>query len=169
MVFLFFNHRELTPYLTRQGAGRYKLTKKSLEKILIPLPPITEQRAITHILGRLDAAINCTGRLIVKKELRKKWLMQNLLTGKQRLKGFSVEWQEYHLGEMFAERNERNIDELPLLSIGQNGVYPQGDSIKKTPPMQISQSTKKYALVISATILCECGKDVAHFQPWKEL
>ena len=27
--FYFFNHRELTPYLTRQGAGRYKLTKES--------------------------------------------------------------------------------------------------------------------------------------------
>jgi type I restriction enzyme S subunit len=32
---------------------------------------------------------------------------------------------------MFSERNERNNDGLSLLSIGQNGVYPQENSIKK--------------------------------------
>lgn len=57
--------------------------------------------------------------------------MQNLLTGKLRLKGFNGEWKEYHLGNMFTERNETKNSELPLLSIGQNGVYPQDESTKK--------------------------------------
>ena len=57
--------------------------------------------------------------------------MQNLLTGKKRLKGFVGEWNEIHLGEMFTERNETKFYDLPLLSIGQNGVYPQDESIKK--------------------------------------
>lgn len=57
--------------------------------------------------------------------------MQQLLTGKKRLKGFEGEWREVHLGEMFTERNETKCFDLPLLSIGQNGVYPQDESVKK--------------------------------------
>ena len=87
--FYFFNHRELTPHLTRQGAGRYKLTKDALSKILIPLPPLPEQRAIAQVLSTWDSAISKTQALIVQKERRKKWLMQNLLTGKKRLPAFA--------------------------------------------------------------------------------
>ena len=107
------------------------INQVALKSLQIPIPPLPEQRAIAKVLSAMDKAINANDQLIAQKELRKKWLTQNLLTGKKRLKGFSGEWQEYHLGQMFAERNERNTDELPLLSIGQNGVYPQEDSIKK--------------------------------------
>ena len=129
--FYFFQHLELTPFLTRQGAGRYKLTKASLSKIPCLLPPLQEQKAITDCLSTWDRAIQDTQALIAQKELRKKWLMQQLLTGKKRLKGFSGEWREMHLGEMFSERNESKFYDLPLLSIGQNGIYPQDESIKK--------------------------------------
>ncbi len=57
--------------------------------------------------------------------------MQQLLTGKKRLKGFEGEWKEVHLGEVFEERVETGYDFLPLLSIGQSGIYPQADSVKK--------------------------------------
>lgn len=49
----------------------------------IPLPPLPEQKAIAHILGLMDTAINTNNQLIAQKEQRKKWLMQNLLTGKK--------------------------------------------------------------------------------------
>ena len=39
----------------------------------------------------MDSAINKTNSLIAKKELQKKWLMQNLLSGKKRLLGFEKE------------------------------------------------------------------------------
>jgi type I restriction enzyme, S subunit len=114
-----------------KGSTFSEISLGELRRVKVPLPPLSEQQAIAQVLGLMDSAIDTNNQLIAQKELRKKWLMQNLLTGKKRLKGFSEEWQEYHLGEMFAERNERNTDELPLLSIGQNGVYPQEDSIKK--------------------------------------
>ena len=72
--------------------------------------------------------------------------MQNLLTGKKRLKGFSGDWKEYQLGQMFAERNERNNDGLALLSIGQNGVYPQEDSIKKDTSNSDKSKYKKICI-----------------------
>jgi type I restriction enzyme S subunit len=107
------------------------LYKDDVKALKIPLPPLPEQKAIAQVLSTADAAILTTEKLIAKKELRKKWLMQQLLTGKKRLKGFSEEWKEMSLGEMFCERNETQYYDLPLLSIGQNGVYPQDESVKK--------------------------------------
>ncbi|WKZ77528.1 MAG: restriction endonuclease subunit S [Candidatus Kapaibacterium sp.] len=104
---------------------------RDLESIKFLLPPLSEQKAIAQVLSTADAAIHTTEKLITQKELRKKWLMQQLLTGKKRLKGFSGEWKEYYLGDMFSERNETRCFDLPLLSIGQNGVYPQDESVKK--------------------------------------
>lgn len=96
-----------------------------------PLPPLPEQRAITQLFSTWDNAITTNQSLIAQKEQRKKWLMQQLLTGKKRLKGFDGEWKEFHLGEMFIERNEAKYFDLPLLSVGASGIYPQVDSIKK--------------------------------------
>lgn len=150
-----------------QGAVRTNIGQGDLSLVKIPLPPLPEQRAIAQVLSTADAAIHTTEKLIAQKELRKKWLMQQLLTGKKRLnldlfdlpddhdsastekssksdnpenhgadkgkrlKGFEGEWKEMHLGEMFTERNENKYFDLPLLSIGQNGVYPQDESVKK--------------------------------------
>lgn len=127
------NHQQVIRELRRiaTGISVYGVSKTNLSKVDIALPPLPEQKAIAKALSLMDKAINLNNQLIAQKELRKKWLMQNLLTGKKRLKGFSGEWKEYHLGDMFSERNETKNDELPLLSIGQNGVYPQNDSEKK--------------------------------------
>lgn len=113
------------------GSTRTRIARSELGKMKIPLPPLPEQKAIAQVLSTADAAIHTTEKLIAQKELRKKWLMQQLLTGKKRLKGFEGEWREVHLGEMFTERNETKCFDLPLLSIGQNGVYPQDESVKK--------------------------------------
>ena len=64
------------------------------------LPPLPEQKTIAKALGLMDKAININNKLIAQKELRKKWLMQNLLSGKKRLKGFSGEWEETQLGSL---------------------------------------------------------------------
>ncbi|HCX77637.1 MAG TPA: restriction endonuclease subunit S [Algoriphagus sp.] len=114
-----------------KGSTFQEISLNELRKIKVPLPPLPEQRAIAQVLGKMDEAIQTTECLITQKELRKKWLMQNLLTGKMRLKGFSGEWREVHLGEFFSERNETRHIELTLLSIGQSGIYPQDESIKK--------------------------------------
>jgi type I restriction enzyme S subunit len=129
--FYFFNHRELTTYLTRQGAGRYKLTKDALSKMPIPLPSVAEQSKITTILAIWDQAITKTQQLIAQLQQRNKGLMQLLLTGKKRLKGFEGEWKEVHLGDVFTERNETGNINLNLLSIGSLGVYPQSQSEKR--------------------------------------
>lgn len=124
--YYYFQNRELTKYLTRQGAGRYKLTKNALSKITLPIPPLPEQRAIVQVLGTMDEAIQTTERLIVQKELRKKWLMQNLLTGKMRLKGFSGEWRKLGAGEIFKSVTMKGFSDEELLSATQDkGMIPR--------------------------------------------
>lgn len=130
-AFYYFDGNENRLKNLNQGTSISGITRNVLEALKIPLPPLTEQKAIARVLSTWDEAIHKTEQLIAQKELRKKWLMQQLLTGKMSLKGFSGEWKEMHLGEMFTERNETKYFDLPLLSIGQNGVYPQDESIKK--------------------------------------
>jgi type I restriction enzyme S subunit len=59
----------------------------------VDLPPLSEQRKIAEILGTWDEALEKLDALIQAKERRKKALMQQLLTGKVRVRGFSEPWQ----------------------------------------------------------------------------
>lgn len=79
------------------GSTFLEISKTDFDNYSISVPPLPEQKAIAHILGLMDAAINTNNQLIAQKEQRKKWLTQNLLTGKKRLKGFSKEWKRTKL------------------------------------------------------------------------
>jgi type I restriction enzyme S subunit len=70
---------------------------RDLYKVKIPLPSIPEQQKIAKILSTWDQAIEQSQKLIEQLKLRKKGLMQQLLTGKTRLPGFSGEWKTNQL------------------------------------------------------------------------
>ena len=78
-------------------------------KLALLIPSYPEQKAIAQVLSTADAAIHTTEKLIAQKELRKNWLMQQLLTGKKRLKGFGGEWKE-HSYEKVLKVVKRNFD-----------------------------------------------------------
>ncbi|MCW6035067.1 restriction endonuclease subunit S [Spirulina subsalsa FACHB-351] len=86
--YYFFCHRDLTRYLKRQGAGRYKLNKSTLINIPCAVPPLPEQKAIASVLSDVDELISSLDKLIAKKRHIKTATMQQLLTGKTRLPGF---------------------------------------------------------------------------------
>lgn len=69
-----------------------------LSKISIPVPPIPEQRAIAAALSDVEGYIAALEKLIAKKRNIKKGTMQELLTRKRRLPGFSKEWAEKAIG-----------------------------------------------------------------------
>ena len=71
-----------------------------LKKLKILLPPLPEQEKIAEILSCWDDGIEKLSALIEKKKIQKKALMQQLLTGKHRLKGFSTPWHEVRLGNI---------------------------------------------------------------------
>lgn len=82
----------------------------SLRKIVFPLPSEpTEQRAIAAALSDVDDLISALDKLIAKKRAVKTAAMQQLLTGKQRLPGFSGEWEVKRLEEV-ADVDSDNLD-----------------------------------------------------------
>lgn len=91
----------------------------------IPLPAPPEQRAIAEALSDVDELLGALDALIAKKRAIKQAAMQQLLTGKTRLPGFSGEWKTKRLGELLAVchgRNQRGIEApdgpYPILASG---------------------------------------------------
>lgn len=109
-----------------------QINNKHIIPYKIAVPPLAEQRKIAEVLGVWDEAIEKQARLIEKLALRKRGLMQRLLSAKLRLPGFSEPWKTHKLQELFTERNETNRTDLPLLSItGDRGVILQTESEKR--------------------------------------
>jgi type I restriction enzyme S subunit len=82
------------------GISVYGISKNNLKRISIPLPPLPEQRLIATALSDVDALIAVLDTLIAKKRLVKQGAMQELLTGKKRLPGFSREWETKKIAEI---------------------------------------------------------------------
>jgi type I restriction enzyme, S subunit len=101
-----FNQLKTTPiaeYYKYELTGTTinNLSLKSVRDTPIPLPPtLAEQTAIATALSDTDALIQSLEKLIVKKRAIKQGAMQELLTGKKRLPGFSGKWEEKQLGEI---------------------------------------------------------------------
>ena len=83
------------------GGGQKNVNAGSLKYLAVPLPPTkAEQEAIAEALSDADALIESLEQLLVKKRQLKQGAMQELLTGKKRLPGFSGEWEVKRLGEL---------------------------------------------------------------------
>ena len=103
-VFFFYTLQKITKEIEENAHGASALVhiqKWEMERFKIPLPPTkAEQSAIAEALSDADALIESLGRLIAKKRQIKQGAMQELLTGKRRLPGFSGEWEVRKLGEV---------------------------------------------------------------------
>jgi type I restriction enzyme S subunit len=75
------------------GGGVQNLNVQTVKEFPIILPPLKEQTAIATALSDIDALIGELDKLIAKKQGIKQATMQQLLTGKKRLAGFSGEWE----------------------------------------------------------------------------
>ncbi|MCK4504666.1 MAG: restriction endonuclease subunit S [Candidatus Aegiribacteria sp.] len=96
------NERRLMAMVGGTGIGAGKLDYDELRSLPIPLPPLLEQEAIAGVLECWDRAIHKYEEKLEKKKNIKKGLMQRLLSGKQRLPGFSGEWKSLAFGNVFS-------------------------------------------------------------------
>lgn len=100
--------------------------REMIARMLIPLPPTkAEQEAIAEVLSDADALIESLERLLAKKRHLKQGAMQQLLTGKKRLPGFSGAWEVKPLGDLFnfsggfsASRDQLSTDGYCYLHYG---------------------------------------------------
>lgn len=123
-----FRYDELRQLSTGDG-GRGGLNLNIINSVQIPLPPLSEQKAIAKVLNTADTAIHAAEKLIAQKELRKKWLMQQLLTGKKRLKGFSGKWRKEKLEKYLIKHDEKTTfnDQYPVLTSSRKGIFLQSE------------------------------------------
>lgn len=143
--------------------GQGNLSAEIVKSLLIPLPPLPEQKAIAQVLSTADAAIHTTEKIIAQKELRKKWLMQQLLTGKKRLKGFGGEWKEKKLSDLFDRVTRKNTEgNTTVVTISaQRGFVRQTDFFNKNIASEI---TDNYFLVEKGEFCY--NKSYSNGYPW---
>lgn len=104
-----------------------------VRKLKIFHPPRNQQTKIVQILSTWDQAIAATERLLEKSRLRKKGLMQQLLTGKKRLPGFEGEWESVPLRELLLPKKSKSGDgSHPVYSVTKNGLVSQEEYFKKS-------------------------------------
>lgn len=123
-----------------QGDAVVHISKDSLAEIMLYVPQNKEeQRAIAEALSDIDGLIAALDKKIAKKRLIKQGAMQQLLTGKKRLPGFTDDWIEIRLGDYTAMNSggtpsssipEYYNGDIPFLSI--SDITISGKYIKKT-------------------------------------
>lgn len=100
----------------------------------VPWAPDEEQERISTILTTQDKVIELKEKRLAEKQRQKKYLMQQLLTGKKRLPGFSGEWKNIKLCEVLSERKEKNVAQnLRICSVAvQKGVVDQVEHLGRS-------------------------------------
>ena len=106
--------KHIAQVIAKPAVNQASISTSDIRKIKLAVPPMEEQRKIAEILGVWDEAIEKQSRLIERLELRKRALMQRLLTGRTRLPGFTTPWQKVKLGEIgtFLSTNTLSRDKL---------------------------------------------------------
>lgn len=90
---------------SKRSTNLASINSTQLKQFPVLFPPILEQQKIAKILSTWDKAISTTEALIDNSEQQKKALMQQLLTGKNRLLGdsgkpFEDKWDKKTLGKI---------------------------------------------------------------------
>ena len=82
--------------------GVPKINQDDLNAICLVFPDnLEEQKKIAAILTTQDRVIELKEKRLAEKQRQKKYLMQQLLTGKQRLPGFSGQWEIKGFNQVF--------------------------------------------------------------------
>ena len=99
----------------------------------LALPPLEERKKIAEILTTQDKVIELKEKLLAEKQRQKKYLMQQLLTGKKRLPGFDGEWQNCRLHQIVKRIRRKNTvgNENVLTISAQYGLINQSEFFNK--------------------------------------
>lgn len=124
-----FESEQVQSRLARQAQGGTMgvLNAGNLRPFWIPMPAPAEQRAIAEALSDVDGLLGALEALIAKKRSIKQVAMQQLLTGKTRLPGFSGPWETKRLGEHVTYLRTGTNSRAELTSEGPTKYLHYGD------------------------------------------
>lgn len=129
-------NREIQAF-AQEGARNHGLLNISVDDFFnsnIVVPSLPEQEKIAEILSTQDKLIALKEKLLEEKKCQKKALMQQLLTGKKRLLGFSGEWHSVKLSQISQKITEKNTGfkfNVVFSNSAQNGIIPQTEQFDK--------------------------------------
>ena len=122
----YLNNGQVIGLRYAQGTKQQNLSTDIVGSFPICFPSQGEQQRIAAILTTQDKVIELKERRLAEKQRQKKYLMQQLLTGRKRLPGFNGTWKTDRLGKLFFERKETNCENLEMLAItGTQGIIPR--------------------------------------------
>lgn len=121
LYWFYANEQKIKNMVVGTGIGAGKLETDELKNLDILLPPLPEQEKIAEILGCWNNGIEKLSRLIEEKKRLKKGLMQRLLSGKQRLLGFSDPWKKVKLSDVCDVSKGSQLGKLEMID---NGTFP---------------------------------------------
>lgn len=122
----YLNNGQVIGLRYAQGTKQQNLSTDIVGLFPICFPSQGEQQKIAAILTTQDKVIELKEKRLAEKQRQKKYLMQQLLTGKKRLPGFNGAWKTDCLGKLFFERKETNCENIEMLAItGTQGIIPR--------------------------------------------
>lgn len=112
------------------GGAQQSLNRNFIAGMLLARPPRPEQERIRRCLDDAEAVVAGLERVIAKKRLIKQGAMQDLLTARRRLPGFSGEWEVKRLGEVarVATGGRNNQDKDPM---GEYPFFVRSDTVER--------------------------------------
>ena len=94
-----YHYYKVIKWASSEGSTIARLYNGIICNTHIAVPIVEEQKQIATVLSEVDELVSLTEKQLTKKKAIKQGAMQELLTGKKRLPGFSGEWQHSCLGE----------------------------------------------------------------------
>lgn len=143
VVFLYYliNYNRNLLIANSSGSTFLEISKSNLENLSFYFPPIDEQKRIAEVLSLCDKLIENLKKLIEKKEIYKKGVMQRVLTGKVRFNGFTDAWETYKFEDIFIRiagkkyqinQNEyKEIGKYPVIDQGKKYITAYSDNADK--------------------------------------
>ena len=109
--------------VTSMRSGQPGINGNEFASYIIPCPALSEQNRIAEALSDVDSMISSLEKLIAKKKAVKQGAMQELLTGKKRLPGFTGEWETKTVASIAEVGRGRVISHIEI-SKNIGGKYP---------------------------------------------
>ena len=118
----------------------------------LAFPCLEEQKKIAEILATQDKVIELKEKQLVEKQRQKKYMMQQLLTGKKRLPGFDGEWKKTPLKKLLKERKTYSPKgaEYPHVTLSTEGIYAKSDRYDRDH--LVKDEEKEYKITLKGDI-----------------